>query len=83
MIKTDEAFVACELCGSVVRRDEIRGKCRVCGRKTCVVCSRTCDECLMTVCQSCIKSREVWINGNLYLRKMCDFCVSVYLRIAR
>ena len=79
----EEGFIVCESCGSVVRRDEVRGNCRVCGKKTCVACSRTCDECLMIVCQNCVKTREVWIQGSLYLRKMCDFCVSVYPRNVR
>jgi hypothetical protein len=79
----DEAFVVCESCGSVVRRDEVRGNCRVCGRKTCIACARICDECLRIVCQNCIKTREVWIQSSLYLRKICDFCASVYSRITR
>jgi hypothetical protein len=79
----DEAFVICESCGSVVRRDEVRGNCRVCGRKTCVACSRICDECLKIVCQKCIKTHEVWINGSLYFRKMCDFCAKVHPRNVR
>jgi methionyl-tRNA synthetase len=79
----DESFIACPSCGSVVRRDEVRGNCRVCGGKSCIACFRVCDECLKITCQNCIKTMEVWINGNLYLRKMCDFCVSVYPRIVR
>ena len=54
------------------------GSCRVCGKKTCVACSRTCDKYLMMVCQGCVKTIEVWINGSLYHRKICDFCISVY-----
>jgi len=42
----DESFVVCSSCGSVVRRDEVRGYCRVCGKRTCVNCSRIYDECL-------------------------------------
>jgi hypothetical protein len=33
---------------------------------------------LRIVCQNCIKTREVWIQSSLYLRKMCDFCAGVY-----
>jgi hypothetical protein len=47
----DEVFVICESCGSNVRRDEVRGNCIVCGRKTYVACSRICDECLKIVYQ--------------------------------
>jgi anaerobic ribonucleoside-triphosphate reductase len=47
----DEAFVICESCGSSVRRDEVRGSCIVCGRKTCVAYSRICGECLKIVYQ--------------------------------
>lgn len=79
----DEVFVVCKSCESIVRRDEVRGNCRVCSKKTCIACSRICDECLKITCQNCIKTREVWINGSLYLRKMCDFCTSVYPRIFR
>jgi len=48
----DEAYVVCQSCDSVIRRDEVRGNCRVCSKKTCVACSRICDECLKIVCKT-------------------------------
>lgn len=64
----------CESCGSTVRRDQIRGKCRVCEKKTCVACSRTCDSCVKMVCPDCVLTREVWRQSKLYFMRICDFC---------
>lgn len=70
----NEAFVVCESCGSVVRRDEIRRSCSVCGRKTYIACFRICDLCLRIVCPDCIKSREIRFMHNWYLKNVCDAC---------
>ena len=67
-------LITCPSCGSLVRRDQIRGFCRVCGKRTCVICMRVCDSCLRIVCPSCIRLRAVWKQNKLYLMKICDYC---------
>jgi len=64
----------CESCGSTVRKDQIRARCAVCGKRTCVVCARVCDSCKKIVCPDCIRLREVWRQGKLYFMNICDSC---------
>ena len=67
-------YITCDVCGSVIKVDEVRGFCSVCGRRTCVVCCRVCDVCGRLVCQDCIKLREFHRNGKLYFMNICDEC---------
>ena len=67
-------LICCESCGSIVKREEVRGNCRICDRKTCIACMRICDECLKIVCPNCIMSRELWRDDKHYFRKVCKNC---------
>ena len=69
-------LIVCECCGSVVRRDQVRGFCAVCGRRTCIACMRVCDSCSRIVCHRCVRLCEVWRSNRLYLLKLCDECRS-------
>jgi len=75
-----EPYLKCESCGSLVTRDRIKGRCAVCGRLICSNCARLCEECLRLSCPDCIRTREVWIQGRLYLRRICDACWERYPR---
>jgi len=67
-------LLTCGVCGSVVRPDEVRGFCVVCGRRTCVVCMRVCEVCGGVVCQDCVRCRVVYRDGRMFLVWVCDRC---------
>ena len=68
----------CEVCGSIVRRDQINGKCCVCGRRTCVNCRRICQRCQRVFCMDHVQLREVWRQGRLERILLCESCSRVW-----
>ena len=64
----------CDTCGAVVKTNQVRGRCAVCGKRLCTVCAVACECCCKSVCPECIRLREVWRRDKLHFMKICDAC---------
>lgn len=64
----------CKVCDSLVRRDQIDGRCNTCGKLTCINCKRVCDGCTRTFCMNDIAVKTVMRQQKAFLHKLCEGC---------
>jgi len=69
----------CDVCGSIVLKSQIDGKCYECGRRTCVNCKRVCERCRRIFCMDHVEVREVWRQGRLERHLLCKICGMVWI----
>jgi hypothetical protein len=74
MLKIHDELWECEVCKSIVRRDQLEGKCNICGRRTCVYCYRICEKCQKVFCFNHVRRVEVWRQGVLTRMLLCKNC---------
>jgi len=64
----------CEICRSVIFREQINGVCQICGRRTCPNCRRVCERCQRVFCMYDIEKVEVWRQGQMQRLMLCKSC---------
>lgn len=69
----------CNICKSLIPRDQIDGQCRICKEKTCNHCKRVCDKCQQIVCMLHLESKIVMRQQQPYVHKLCQFCGRVWV----
>jgi len=74
MWKIHDELWECDICGSIVRRDQIEGACNACRKRTCVYCYRVCERCQRTFCFNHVRKAEVWRQGTLTRMLLCEKC---------
>jgi hypothetical protein len=74
----DESLWECEVCSSIVRRNNIDGICYTCKRRTCINCMRVCERCKKIFCMDHVEVKEVWRQGKMNRVLLCDICSGVW-----
>jgi hypothetical protein len=82
MISIESNLRECETCKSIVRRDQINGVCKLCGRRTCIDCKRVCDRCGQIFCTYHVKTKELWSQGTLSRIALCESARYLPFKIA-
>ncbi len=77
IMKIHNELWQCETCSSIVRRDQIEGKCNTCGKRTCVYCYRVCERCQKVFCFNHVRRVETWMQGNMSRMLLCENCEKV------
>ncbi len=64
----------CNVCSSVLPREQIDGKCRICDSLTCDNCKRTCNRCQNIVCMNHCEQKMMVRSEMVYSHVICDYC---------
>lgn len=78
MVSMNESLAECTVCESIIKKNQIDGKCGDCGRRVCVNCKRVCDRCQMIFCMFDIDVKIVMRQQQPYTHALCQLCQQIW-----
>lgn len=78
MVILEPNLLECEICKSIIRREQIDGVCETCGKRTCTHCQRVCERCRQIFCMYHVETREVWSEGIMSRVLLCERCRTIW-----
>lgn len=64
----------CEICKSLIKKEQLDGQCKICKIRTCPNCRRVCDRCQEVICMLHIESKFVSVHDKTIPYKLCQSC---------